>query len=181
LNDETLASGKANQYLVEEDSLIVLLPLVGTVECDVANKVMVQAGEMLASFAHKGTTITINNPYENQLVNCLQLWFRQDITARKGVVYFDIDSNKNQLVNILQSEIKLSIGKFDGRSEAIYKLSQDKSVFVFVIQGAFEVQHRLLESRDGLWLQNVQEIEMEALSNDAIVFLIEVGRKVCTG
>ena len=43
-----------------------------------------------------------------------------------------------------------------------------------MIQGAFEVQHRLLKSRDALALWNVVEVEIEALSNEAIIVLIEM-------
>ncbi len=67
--------------------------------------------------------------------------------------------------------------KFAGRKEAVYKISRQKnSVFAFVIQGAFEVQGRLLHARDGLGLwDDTNLIELEALSNDAIVLLVELG------
>lgn len=51
--------------------------------------------------------------------------------------------------------------------------SNKKGVFAFVIEGAFEIQGRLLEAKDGLALWNDNEIEMEALSNGAIILLIE--------
>jgi len=38
------------------------------------------------------------------------------------------------------------------------------------------VQHRLLHARDGLVLWDAKEIEMEALSNDAIILLLEIPR-----
>lgn len=54
--------------------------------------------------------------------------------------------------------------------------SEQNSLFVFIIQGVFEVQGRLLHARDGLGLWNeANEIELEALSNDAIILLIELG------
>ena len=45
---------------------------------------------------------------------------------------------------------------------------------VFVIHGAFEVENRLLESRDGLAIWNTDRIELEALSNEAILLLLEI-------
>jgi redox-sensitive bicupin YhaK (pirin superfamily) len=73
---------------------------------------------------------------------------------------------------------KLSIGQFRGRQEARYQLShKTHGLFVFVIEGAFEVQGRLLHPRDGLAFWNVAEpAELEALSNDAIILLMEVKR-----
>ena len=72
----------------------------------------------------------------------------------------------------------VSIGKFSGRGETIYKLpNRNSGLFAFVIEGAFEVEGRLLHARDGLTLWETEEAEMEALSNDAIVLLIELPLK----
>jgi len=176
LNDETLAGGHQAKYLVEEDSLIVLLPVVGTIVRKTENEeTFLQAGEAQVIYCSSNSAIEIANPYETELVNYLQLWFRYSANADfNKISSFDLTSTKNELINFFNSEIKLNIGKFDGRSEAIYHLSRDASAFVFVIQGAFEVQNRLLEAKDGLALENVKEVEMEALSNDAILLIIEV-------
>ncbi len=49
-------------------------------------------------------------------------------------------------------------------------------MFVFVVLCAFEVRGRLLQVRDGLGLWNdTNNIELEALSNNAIILLIELG------
>jgi len=45
---------------------------------------------------------------------------------------------------------------------------------VLAIEGAFEIQGTLLHARDGLALCGTDEVEVEALSNDAIVLLIEL-------
>ena len=98
-----------------------------------------------------------------------------------GLFTFNIDENRNKLISInpvKNAELKnllVSIGKFSGRREAVYKMkSAQSNLFVLVIEGAFEVQGRLLHAKDGLALWNEPgEIEMEALSNDAIIFLIE--------
>ena len=42
-----------------------------------------------------------------------------------------------------------------------------------MIAAAFEAEGRLLHERDGLALFDTNEIEMEALSNDAMMLLIE--------
>ena len=69
------------------------------------------------------------------------------------------------------------MGKYDGRREGVFKLTKDThTVFAFVIEGAFEVQNRLLHARDGLGLWNLDEVEFEALSNEAIILLIECER-----
>ena len=59
--------------------------------------------------------------------------------------------------------------------ENFYRVYPGGDEFVFIIEGAFEVQNRLLEARDGLSLWNLSKLEFEALSNDAILMIIEVG------
>ena len=89
--------------------------------------------------------------------------------------------SKNQLLILTATEQQaiypiITIGKFTGRKEAVYKTHHPQnSLFVFVIEGAFEVHGRLMHPRDGLGLwDNSGDIELEALSNDAIILLIEM-------
>ena len=49
-----------------------------------------------------------------------------------------------------------------------------KAVFCFVIEGVFELEERLLYAKDGLALWDSRQADMETLSNDAIVFLVEL-------
>lgn len=59
--------------------------------------------------------------------------------------------------------------------EVVYALSHPgHSLFVFVVQGAFEVQYRLLEGGDGLALWALSQTEIEALSDEAILLLLEL-------
>lgn len=95
------------------------------------------------------------------------------------ILDFDLVGNKNKLVNIVNASerfLKVSIGQFTGREEALYTLNDfNNSLFVFIIEGAFEVQGRLLQPRDGLALWDVEEpVDLEALSNEAIIVLIEM-------
>jgi len=42
------------------------------------------------------------------------------------------------------------------------------------LEGAFEVEGRLLHARDGLALWETEKVELEALSNDAIILVMEI-------
>jgi quercetin 2,3-dioxygenase len=48
-------------------------------------------------------------------------------------------------------------------------------MFVYILEGAFEVQYRLMEKGDGLALLNTRNMEIEALSNDAIILILDMG------
>jgi len=177
LNDDTLAPGGSIRMGVEDDTCMVLLPMVGAIECvdSLGNKAALQAGEAQLLNIPKGGFIRITNPFEDELVSFLQLWIKAPVNERTNQkAAFDLDKNKNRLIGLFDA-INLSIGQFDGRAEAEYKPNNPgAAIFMFVIDGEFEAQHRLLHARDGLALWDVAEIEMEALSNDAIILVLEV-------
>ncbi len=181
LNDDTLGGGKNFRLLVEEDALVILIPTVGAIVYtdSLGNEAILEAGQMQAFATPKDTTILIGNAYEEELINFIQLWIKNPETSSDVPVHSSIDmkNNPGKLLEIRtgSSRHKAFIGKFAGREEAVYKLRDPASgLFVLVLEGAFEVQYRLLETRDGLALWNLEEAELEALSNDAIILLVEL-------
>lgn len=190
LNEDTLAGGKSMLVSVATNTNIVLIPTVGDIEFtdSSSNSSIIQIGQAQLFYLAAGSHFTITNPYNDELVNYLQLWLNTPKPLAQQTLQlfpFNIDANKNTLVNIFHqiqyissassAQYVLSIGKFDGRQEALYKLNDpNNGVFIFVIEGAFEVQYRLLHNGDGLALWDVTEMELEALSNDAVLLVLEV-------
>jgi len=168
VNDETLAGGASVQHKVEKEFSMaaVVIPLVG----DIVTTERISPGQI--HFLRDDFTIT--NPYKDQLVNYLYLEIKMSVKTDTLISDFDIDSNKNVMVP-LSPDVYIYIGKFDGRRDGVLDLQKNSSgCFAFVIEGAFEVQNRLLHPRDGLALSNIRQIDFEALSNDAILLIIEV-------
>lgn len=177
LNEDVLAGGKGFRMEVETTSDIILLPIVGaiTFATDDGHNGLLEAGQVQVLHLTAGNSFEVRNPYENDLVKFLQLWIKTPTTQSTSLTTFDL-SHKDALNElVINDSYTLSIGKFNGRAEAIYHLKDThKGVFVFNIEGAFEVQYRLLHNGDGLGLWEVEEVELEALSNDAIILLLEV-------
>ena len=200
VNEDTLSGGRTLAMQVDEGSDIMLIPIVGAIayKDSAGNSGLVEAGQVQLVRAPKGVTFELTNPFESELVKFLQVWCKNsDIKASSNpLLYsFDLDGNKNRLVELFtpspaallnafaplhasQNFAGLPvglIGKFMGREEAVYQvMDSSKGIWAFVIEGVFEVQYRLLHPGDGLALWGVQEVELEALSNDAIIFLVEV-------
>lgn len=185
LNDETLAGLKTARFSTEEATLVLLLPLVGGIVATVGTteSQFIHAGQAYSFFLQRGSAFAVRNPFDTGLVNYLQLRIKcsSEDEGPTGIFSFDIDKNKNRFVPVFPAEkagafcVQVSIAKFDGREEAAHSLSSNQNgVVVFVVQGAFEVENRLLEGRDGLALWNTACVEMEALSNNAILLLIEM-------
>jgi hypothetical protein len=183
LSDDTLAAGKTESFNVEEDSLVAVFPVVGVVEYkdSLMNEVLLQAGELQLFHLPAGSSYTIHNPYEDGLVNFLQCRFlyRPEKCFYTTSVVFDIAKKRNHLIELFELQensftLRMSIGKFDGRKEAFFiPLKQENRIFGFVIQGAFELQNRLLEAKDGLGLCHMESVEFEALANESIVLFLE--------
>ncbi|GAB3509580.1 pirin family protein [Emticicia fontis] len=179
-NDDTLAPGNAIITNVDRALLIIIIPVVGCLEIieNHDNKVFVDAGQAYSLRLNKDDYYQIVNPFKDQLVNFLQIWLEGDSVnenLRNGQITFDIDTHKNQLQAIGGD---CYIGKYSGREEEVLTIKGNKGIFGFVIEGAFEFQNRLLETRDSiaLWNEDDEElqIEFEALSNDAIILITEV-------
>ncbi len=166
--DNTLAAQQSVESQFESSRTVVFLPLMGAVE---VNEQLVEAGQILYLLAQKNETVIVQNPYESGLINYLEIHIEPNYKPTEKVVITDFDlSQKNRLHNIEnRTKVGFCIGKYDGRKDGILKLEKPSDVFVFIINGAFEVQNRLLEARDGLLLNNVSEIDFEALSEEAIL------------
>lgn len=176
-NEETLAAGQQMTYPLQEARWVLLLPLVGGIVVHTAGKVYeVEAGAVLELPLNTGSKYRVQNPYAD-LVSYLQIeWQIENLKTEAKLYTIGLEQHHNALQPILplQKPYQLSIGKFDGRVDVEYALCKsEKNVFVFVIDGVFEVQNRLLQARDGLYLEGESNLEFEALANEAILLILE--------
>ena len=182
LNEDTLAEGCGLTMEVEHDTHIILIPVVGAVSWKTKHndeEGVVEAGQAQVLSMCSGASLAIANPYADRLVRYLQLWIKTpgDASEKAHRLFsFSIDDRRNTLVEaVTHPSFKGMVGKFAGREETTYTSTHPgNGLFAFVLQGAFEVQYRLLHAGDGLALWDLHEIELEALSNDAIILIVEV-------
>jgi len=186
LNEETLASGHTLALAVSQASHVLLLPITGALAVGVGADPMaaVEVEEIRLLTVPAGTTLRFTNPYETDLVSFLHLWLRAEesvAAVTQQPFAFDLQAAKNQLCEIVPFEasqgeaFSLSLGRFAGRHETVYQLQRPGTqFFAFVLAGAFEVEGRLLHAQDGLALWDVQAVELEALSNDALMLVLEL-------
>lgn len=180
-NDTTLKGEHTLVRYCNGDTVIMLLPVVGALNVRIGAQeyILTDVGEAFSAAVPKDSVVEIVNPYEDELINFLEIWYTAPSatipSSRK--VMFDLDNQKDTLVP-LGLDLQYTspcLGKFNGRGEGIFTPTHnDSGVFVFVLEGAFEVANRLLHARDGLALWKIEAVEFEALSNNAIIFLIEV-------
>jgi hypothetical protein len=185
LNEETLAAGYRQELSADEAAQVLILPITGAVQAAVGGEParLVDVGQVLLLTVPAGDKLQLSNPYDTELISVLHLWLRVDelVAAPAAQSFaFATEALENQLAEIIAPAtaagvpgLALSLGRFAGRREAIYKLRGSRC-FAFVLAGAFELEGRLLHEKDGLALWDLAEVELEALSNDALVLLVEV-------
>lgn len=187
LNDDTLRPGASLTMQVQQPVQVVLMPIVGGLEYAVNGiTYFLEPSQAGVLSLPAGMTYTITNPYPAELINCLQLWFTADAVGASPMISqtdFDL-ATQNTLLSLLSNvpdkeKCSAVIGRFSGREEGTYLIGpvtkgEVKRLFVFVLQGVFEVANRLLHEKDGLALTYQQEnmLEFEALSNDALLVII---------
>ena len=181
-NEEITAPKHKQTNLIASESEIFIVPLFGGVEYKdcLGNEKFIRVEQIQRFTVQKGMSYEISNPFEEN-VSYLQMGFnakKQGFQNNSKPVDFDL-TQKNQLISLFKTRNSHGfIGIYEGRKEGFYKLKNPSNViFVFVINGAFEVENRLLESKDGLRLQEIDNIEWEALSENAILLVLEIPLK----
>jgi hypothetical protein len=187
LNDESISPQQSITYTYEEDTCVVLLPITGALNYrnDIHTEELVQSEQLKILVIEKGASCTFHNPFDQEWINYLHIGFKTtpSQTGQPSTLQNIEFKNMNELVGFgfpaqTGDQPDGYIGMYEGRSEGNYTLKNtNHGLFVYVIRGAFEVQGRLMEYRDGLSLWNTNEIEFEALSNNAIILLLEIKLK----
>jgi hypothetical protein len=182
LNEEVLAPEKILEIQLLADTQVIILPLAGGVAIAVEGEpeLCIAAGEVHIFEAKKDSHYVLTNPYSDHTVSLLHGWFFPESQYHQSLIKSTTTLDFSLKNTLLPIGIGISecfqIGQYDGRQSGELSLQPTtKGVFAFVIAGVFEVQDRLLHAKDGLLLWNfgTPTVEFEALSNDAILLVIE--------
>lgn len=169
---------KQNAKIVSQsDTVNYFLPLYGgfNYQNEQQNKELIATEQIAQIVTKKENSFEISNPFQNN-VSYLQMGFKTDtINIENEIVNFNF-KKKNKLIPLFKNNIANAfIAHFDGRKEGYYPLKRKQNgIFVYVIQGAFEFENILLESGDALSLKEIEDVEWECLSKNALLLLLEI-------
>ncbi len=182
-NEETLAGAAELEMEIGTSSYAIIIPVTGDLEyTDVeAGKLNIGVGEVLIRKCTEEHLFSISNPYEKDAISLIQICLSAPGALSPAFELFNLDPgiSVNHLVEVSAPTatplpFRLSVGQFDGRAETLYqKRQKDSRLFCYVLAGAFEIEGRLLHAQDGLGLCDVEHVELEALSNNALILTIE--------
>ena len=186
VNEETLGGNQHLEFSADRDSHLLLIPVTGEllVSLPTQEDAIVEVETMHLLTVPAGSTIGLRNPYATELVTFLHLWVQPDapVTAISSQQYvFGLSNSGGQLAEAAAPQqvstpvpFSVYLGRFAGRQETVYHLPQESSFFAYVLAGAFEVEGRLLHEKDSLALWETEEVELEALSNNALLLVLEL-------
>lgn len=180
LNEVILAPQQRITRFIKSNTNVIILPLFGGIEYkdNFGNEEFLRVEQIRVLAADDDLTVELFNPYEEENVSYLEIDFQMGKQYFKNYFQqYGVDfSKRNKLSSLFEIEKAIGlIGVFDGRRKGKYALrNKNNGVFAFVINGAFEIEDRLMEAKDGLSLKEIATIEWEALSENAILMLIEV-------
>jgi quercetin 2,3-dioxygenase len=179
LHDDVLAPNASINLYTREKGFVLIVPLTGHINYfrENGNKTEIHIGNAMIAFLEKNSFIRLQNPYEEELINYLMIGIKTDQVRANEEEILSIDiSNLNQLHTITATTIpfKVSFGRFSGSGESEYPINPLNTLYAFVLAGGFEMDGRLLQERDGIALWGTKSIAMEALSNNAMLLLIEL-------
>ena len=166
-NSQSLVNLKPNQKLM-------LMPLFGKVKINGFHKV-IETGELFVLETKEAQQITVNNVLADWKSDILVLIIDQPVSENVYRVNH-LDLQIRNKLNFLDIGFSFPgfIGLFNGRESGRYVLKNHcNKMFAFVINGAFEFQNRLMETRDAILIWDIEELEFEALSEDALILFLE--------
>lgn len=177
LLETTILQGAKEKISVDFHSIQILLPLVGDIR--LASGQHLGAGEIWVQFFKKGTEFVFDNPYPSDSIHFLHIQIPFCKYVGSQLISFDFGSILHPLqktVSItdresLKEQFSIYLGKVDGRKDASLKTAG--ASLGFVVGGALEYQNCLLESGDSFWVGDSVFLEMEALSPEALILILE--------
>ena len=190
LNDDQVQKGQGFGTHPHDNMEIISIPLEGDLEHkdSMGNTTVIKEGEIQVMSAGTGIQHSEYNKNLDKDVKFLQIWIfpnQKNVTPRYDQISIEGLATENKFYQILSPNKDdqgvwihqdawfnlgdLSIGKSD-----TYKLNKQRNgVYIFILEGAAEVNGESLSKRDGMGIWNIDKIEVKALEN-AKILLMEV-------
>ena len=193
LNDDTISPGKGFGYHPHENMEIITIPLKGDLEHkdSMGNLGIINEGEIQVMSAGSGIFHSEFNKNSDKSINLLQLWVlpkrenvepRYDQCSIQGLrklnsFYMVLSPHPEDNVMWIHQDAWFHLGDFDKVTSIDYELKREgNGVYIFVIEGSFNVSNQKLNKRDALGVWNTDIISFKAQPNSRVL-LVEVPMK----
>jgi len=190
LNDDFVIGGAGFGRHGHDNMEIISIPLVGSLahSDSTGNDGIISTGDVQIMSAGSGIQHAEYNASETDPVNFLQLWIfpkERNISPRYDQLTCTKEQLRNQLYNIVSStkkegtlwinqDAELYLGEFDNATECRHNVkSEHHGVYLFVIEGSVTIGDITVNKRDGIGIQDAQELLFH-MHSQSKVLLIEI-------
>ena len=190
LNDDTIAAGMGFGTHPHENMEIITIPLEGDLEHkdSMGNIGVINEGEIQVMSAGTGVHHSEYNKNADQAVKVLQLWVfpkKQNVTPRYDQMsvrdlkkpndfYQVLSPNSEDAGMWVHQDTWFHLGEFDVEKSLDYTLKKPgNGVYVFVIEGSFNVEGENLKKRDAIGIWDIETITFTAQPRSKVL-LVEV-------
>lgn len=192
LNDDTIAAGMGFGTHPHENMEIVTIPLEGALKHrdSMGNQGVIAFGEVQVMSAGTGVEHSEMNASQTHHAKTLQLWVfpeKQNVKPRYDQKSFDIERQINTFVTVVTPEDQndgealwihqqafFSLGIFESGKTIEYKRHlSGNGVYLFLIEGAIEIDGKILKPRDAMGLTDFEKFSIE-VKNKSKILLVEV-------
>ena len=194
LNDDIVSEGMGFGTHPHDNMEIISIPLEGDLEHQdsMGNKTVIRHGDVQVMSAGTGIQHSEYNKNKDQAVKFLQIWVFpkvRNVTPRYDQITLDVNDRVNKFQQILSPNAEdagvwihqdawFHLGKFDsGKTEKYCIKKEGNGVYAFILSGDVSINGEKLSSRDGMGIEGVKELTVEANTN-AEILLMEVPMNV---
>lgn len=175
-NDIILHPGQKIPLCAYDNLQLLILPIIGGVDIHTGDARKKFIGAEQYFWKPAGQSIQVENPYSMNDMSCLIIGLRSRTTfgqqSQEGTINLRPENELHPFIDF--GSLKISLGIFSGRGETVYnRKSIEHGLFCMPVRGVFEISGRLLHPRDGLSFTNHQQLDIESLSEKAILLVIE--------
>ena len=189
LNDDYIAGGKGFGMHPHDNMEIITIPTSGVVahRDNFGNEGVITVGEVQVMSAGTGVYHSEFNHLRDQALTLFQIWLfpnAENVKPRYDQKSFDLAGRQNRFQLLVspsddQSDDALwihqyayfSMGNFDPGQEFSYQIKRPgNGLYVFVVKGEVETTGEKLATRDGLGLENIDQVDFK--TTDGVELLL---------
>lgn len=189
LNDDIVKPKMGFGTHPHQNMEIISIPLKGALshKDSMENKRSIEVGEVQVMSAGTGLTHSEFNDSKTDDVNFLQLWIipeEQGVEPNYEQKEFDLTERENNFQTVVSPQDKLvpgslgihqqgyiHIGNLDENTELSHSIQAGKGSYIFLLNGAIEVNGEKLSKRDALGVWDTDEVIIKSLNNSEVLIV----------
>ena len=188
LNDDVVSEARGFGTHPHRNMEIISIPLEGDLQHmdNMGNSTVIKQGDVQVMSAGTGIQHSEYNKNKDRPVKFLQIWIipnKIDVDPRYDQVSIQEIETKNTFYQILSpfpedqgvwihQDAWFHLGDFDPDKEATYTLKKKgNGVYVFVLEGALEVNGKAIHKRDGYGLWDVDRFDIKTIEPSKVLLM----------